>query len=1085
MHSIRACLSLPPPLPEGLTPVTAAVAPPGALSQTDRAALLRMMSAAVKGLEKDEGGPSGRGSKASERVPAAEAAKRLDALVPALVPALLCALPPLQGARQRHLPVTTSQSQHTSSSVHVNEASGPQHRAIGDCPHLDALVPALLPALPPLARALRTEAAALRALVALPSAVARRGVAALAGKSRDFTRALSCLREVIETGTEEDTLSAAAASFADLVGMEGAGNAAETQASAVLQGLFDKITELSAGNGAGEDAAEPRERDFAFALSLQRARHVAARLDPWQRISGIEDMWAALKGALLRRADLDADPLMPPDDDDDDDVARALAEEARLRSAQLRDGESLLVTLLLWRHLALVREVRDAAEVARRYGRGKKRGGGAPREGEEEGSGGESDEENVPEAGPEEIEAEDESSTLFAHAQAAARLRDDVVEVLRAVLAMHLLPQPESPSEEPEDRELGAAAAAAVEAAQARARATHKNHNKYYNSESSAQLAQDLLRPLIVGLWSNAESINKRQASVVMAHIDQSGPAAELVKAFAKKLQDSVHMLDQSGSAAELVKACAKKLQGFSPVKYLEIVMVTLIVCYDKWAHPGDADSGSEAEAAVARGLGAWVPLAHKLAATLGAASRALPRGARLAFPQFMAKGVKYALESAPQQLCFLEGMAPFTRLLMPTQRKYIAALLEECMQGLDEDASGCVDVSQSAFSSACARCVPAQLQQEWEEAEIELEGGTGEVLRQWSALYNFKRMVESDGTARATTGRLGSPASRRRKSGGTPGRRKSGGGAATPGSRARPASSAKTSAKTTAARKRYVLLLVRLWRLKLPVASKWLDNIDLVLYRKSGGGAATPGSCARPASSAKTSAKTTAARKRRVSELPSVAEGDSDEEEEGEGESEAETEGGDSQAASPPARRVSAAATAAAKQRRQSGASQGSQRRRQTQSQSQSQSSQPASQGSARKRGRAAAADSDEDGEPVLEETRAPKPKRQRKSGGGGSGGAARRRSRKPQLDDHMEEDETQGDEEEEEEGEAEVAAAPKARGRSARARAKDAMEAEEDDEGEAAGEDANDGASEDETDPMFQDLAKLPAKKQRQRRA
>jgi hypothetical protein len=57
---------------------------------------------------------------------------------------------------------------------------------------------------------------------------------------------------------------------------------------------------------------------------------------------------------------------------------------------------------------------------------------------------------------------------------------------------------------------------------------------------SEAALAQELLQPLVVGLWSNAERMNKRQAAVVMGHIDQSGAAAsELVKTFASNLKVS------------------------------------------------------------------------------------------------------------------------------------------------------------------------------------------------------------------------------------------------------------------------------------------------------------------------------------------------------------------------------------------------------------------------------------------------------------------------------------------------------------------------------------------------------------------
>jgi hypothetical protein len=50
------------------------------------------------------------------------------------------------------------------------------------------------------------------------------------------------------------------------------------------------------------------------------------------------------------------------------------------------------------------------------------------------------------------------------------------------------------------------------------------------------------------------------------------------------------------------------------------------------------------------------------------------------------AQGVTTAFDGAPRQLCFLEGMAPFTRLLVPAQRKYVGVLLEGAIAGLDEE---------------------------------------------------------------------------------------------------------------------------------------------------------------------------------------------------------------------------------------------------------------------------------------------------------------------------------------------------------------------------------------------------------------
>lgn len=50
---------------------------------------------------------------------------------------------------------------------------------------------------------------------------------------------------------------------------------------------------------ASEDTQQPeavaRDREYALSLALQRLRLVSDRVEPWSRVAGIDDLWAALK----------------------------------------------------------------------------------------------------------------------------------------------------------------------------------------------------------------------------------------------------------------------------------------------------------------------------------------------------------------------------------------------------------------------------------------------------------------------------------------------------------------------------------------------------------------------------------------------------------------------------------------------------------------------------------------------------------------------------------------------------------------------------------------------------------------------
>jgi hypothetical protein len=59
-----------------------------------------------------------------------------------------------------------------------------------------------------------------------------------------------------------------------------------------------------------------------------------------------------------------------------------------------------------------------------------------------------------------------------------------------------------------------------------------------YCTGASLAMAYELLQPLMVGIWSNADQLNKRQAAVFVGHFIHSGPeATELVKSFITHLK--------------------------------------------------------------------------------------------------------------------------------------------------------------------------------------------------------------------------------------------------------------------------------------------------------------------------------------------------------------------------------------------------------------------------------------------------------------------------------------------------------------------------------------------------------------------
>eukprot|EP00752_Nemacystus_decipiens_P009436 g8435.t1 len=351
------------------------------------------------------------------------------------------------------------------------------------------LAEACLTHLPNLLAKYQSDDAKLALLAELPACIPGEALASLvsgAGKAA-FSDLLSRTKDAFLMSNSSPVMEAAALSLSCFLNAEHA-KKAEVQAMAqgLVEELFSKATSLcrkdekaaGSANGRGTAARGKAWKDAAIALAtcFRRLRCLARVMDAGSCVDGtvLSEAWDAIEGAVGRRCLLDEvlPPKSPPSQHHERlDAAREVVVE----------GSQVLYLVFLWQVYPLFENFMETGAAADAItttseggaggggsadvdgegvpdhgdvvepsslksggkkgskGKGKKKGGGE--EGEEE-------DEDVLGGGPAvEVEEMEEERV-----QAVVRYRDGLVEVLRAMLAMHLNPRRDDEEDDADDQ---------------------------------------------------------------------------------------------------------------------------------------------------------------------------------------------------------------------------------------------------------------------------------------------------------------------------------------------------------------------------------------------------------------------------------------------------------------------------------------------------------------------------------------------------------------------------------------------------------------------------------------------------------
>ncbi|CAM9843247.1 unnamed protein product [Pylaiella littoralis] len=322
--------------------------------------------------------------------------------------------------------------------------------------------------LPNLLAKYQSDDAKLALLAELPAYIPGEALASLvsgAGKGA-FSDLLSRMKDVFLMSNSPLVMDASALSLRWFLNADHA-KKAEVQAMAqgMVEELFSKACTLTQKDekAAGKGAARAKGRawkDTAIALAscFRRLRCLAGCTDAGSCVDGttLSEAWDAIEGAVTRRCLLDEvlpAKILPSQHHERLNVARGVVEE----------GCHVLYALFLWQLKPLFDHFKEMGSASAMEGAAAGADGGIPEDGDDA------------EPSPSTVggrkrgrktnksKADDAEDTLGdgvveveevteERVQAVARYRDSLVEVLRAMLAMHLYPRRDEDEDEEEER---------------------------------------------------------------------------------------------------------------------------------------------------------------------------------------------------------------------------------------------------------------------------------------------------------------------------------------------------------------------------------------------------------------------------------------------------------------------------------------------------------------------------------------------------------------------------------------------------------------------------------------------------------